>query len=452
MLIYGLSLRESDTKTHARVVELVDSLASGASARKGVRVRVPLRALSRSIAVLRDFSYLRKICGVEKGAGAMLLSPHDLDLFHAVPYPMVEETVYSYLVLGLYNPPVLSFSDGMGTRDEALLVVLRFYELESCTPGEFGAGCDFERQFGHRVTRKDVRDFLNAHPHGVTDYKDTFEHFLRTRYGRNGGASGTSYRPAAQPERPLTYRATPTYRPASPVQASQTASGGQPSAGRATPSYRPAPPSQSGTTSGQTSTDQPTARPTPTYRPAPPSPRPAESGSDSSTQDQQTAPVFRPTPSYRPAPPSPSSRNEGDGTKPTYRPMTDQAAPVYRPRPASSGTAAAVPFAPVCRGHAAPGAEEGEETSVLQRVLPTVIRVVCIASLLFLFLERRLTDQWLGPILLVAGIVFAKDLAERWSVERLSVCGILLLLFLSGHMLRWWVLSAILVLIFFYFH
>lgn len=422
MLIYGLSLRESDTKTHARVVELVDSLASGASARKGVRVRVPLRALSRSIAVLRDFSYLRKICGVEKGAGAMLLNPHDLDLFHAVPYPMVEETVYSYLVLGLYNPPVLSFSAGMGTRDEALLVVLRFYELESCTPGEFGAGCDFERQFGHRVTRKDVRDFLNAHPHGVTDYKDTFEHFLRTRYGRNGGASGTSYRPAAQPERPLTYRATPTYRPASPVQASQPASGGQPSAGRATPSYRPAPPSQSGASSGQTA------------------------------DRAETPPVTPPTPKYRPAPPSSSSQNEEDGTKPPYRPMTDQAAPVYRPRPASSGTAAAVPFAPVCRGHAAPGAEEGEETSVLQRVLPTVIRVVCIASLLFLFLERRLTDQWLGPILLVAGIVFAKDLAERWSVERLSVCGILLLLFLSGHMLRWWVLSAILVLIFFYFH
>ena len=30
--------------THARVVELVDSLASGASARKGVRVRLPPRA------------------------------------------------------------------------------------------------------------------------------------------------------------------------------------------------------------------------------------------------------------------------------------------------------------------------------------------------------------------------------------------------------------------------
>ena len=29
---------------HARVVELVDSLASGASARKGVRVRLPPRA------------------------------------------------------------------------------------------------------------------------------------------------------------------------------------------------------------------------------------------------------------------------------------------------------------------------------------------------------------------------------------------------------------------------
>ena len=35
------------TESDARVVELVDSLASGASARKGVRVRLPPRAPSR---------------------------------------------------------------------------------------------------------------------------------------------------------------------------------------------------------------------------------------------------------------------------------------------------------------------------------------------------------------------------------------------------------------------
>ena len=38
------SLRNSAVQPLARVVELVDSLASGASARKGVRVRLPPRA------------------------------------------------------------------------------------------------------------------------------------------------------------------------------------------------------------------------------------------------------------------------------------------------------------------------------------------------------------------------------------------------------------------------
>ena len=45
MVIYLLSLMSSnELKPLARVVELVDSLASGASARKGVRVRLPPRA------------------------------------------------------------------------------------------------------------------------------------------------------------------------------------------------------------------------------------------------------------------------------------------------------------------------------------------------------------------------------------------------------------------------
>ena len=41
------SLRNSAVQPLARVVELVDSLASGASARKGVRVRLPPRAPAR---------------------------------------------------------------------------------------------------------------------------------------------------------------------------------------------------------------------------------------------------------------------------------------------------------------------------------------------------------------------------------------------------------------------
>ena len=45
MVIYLLSLMSlNELKPLARVVELVDSLASGASARKGVRVRLPPRA------------------------------------------------------------------------------------------------------------------------------------------------------------------------------------------------------------------------------------------------------------------------------------------------------------------------------------------------------------------------------------------------------------------------
>ena len=47
------------TESDARVVELVDSLASGASARKGVRVRLPPRAPRRSkrYIVCSDFFY-----------------------------------------------------------------------------------------------------------------------------------------------------------------------------------------------------------------------------------------------------------------------------------------------------------------------------------------------------------------------------------------------------------
>ena len=50
MVIYLLSLMSSnELKPLARVVELVDSLASGASARKGVRVRLPPRAPMRMV-------------------------------------------------------------------------------------------------------------------------------------------------------------------------------------------------------------------------------------------------------------------------------------------------------------------------------------------------------------------------------------------------------------------
>ena len=44
-----LVLNDSTNPIDARVVELVDSLASGASARKGVRVRLPPRAPQRDI-------------------------------------------------------------------------------------------------------------------------------------------------------------------------------------------------------------------------------------------------------------------------------------------------------------------------------------------------------------------------------------------------------------------
>ena len=43
----NIALRNSAVQPLARVVELVDSLASGASARKGVRVRLPPRAPAR---------------------------------------------------------------------------------------------------------------------------------------------------------------------------------------------------------------------------------------------------------------------------------------------------------------------------------------------------------------------------------------------------------------------
>ena len=49
------SLRNSAVQPLARVVELVDSLASGASARKGVRVRLPPRAPSEYPLGYSDF-------------------------------------------------------------------------------------------------------------------------------------------------------------------------------------------------------------------------------------------------------------------------------------------------------------------------------------------------------------------------------------------------------------
>ena len=57
-----LVLNDSTANENARVVELVDSLASGASARKGVRVRLPPRAPVKSTNFDKkfvDFTFLR---------------------------------------------------------------------------------------------------------------------------------------------------------------------------------------------------------------------------------------------------------------------------------------------------------------------------------------------------------------------------------------------------------
>ena len=51
------SLRNSAVQPLARVVELVDSLASGASARKGVRVRLPPRAPKRRTSAVQVFFF-----------------------------------------------------------------------------------------------------------------------------------------------------------------------------------------------------------------------------------------------------------------------------------------------------------------------------------------------------------------------------------------------------------
>ena len=57
---------------HARVVELVDSLASGASARKGVRVRLPPRAPRRSKVRFAPTSFLSE---AKKTSSARSLVP-----------------------------------------------------------------------------------------------------------------------------------------------------------------------------------------------------------------------------------------------------------------------------------------------------------------------------------------------------------------------------------------
>ena len=61
----------------ARVVELVDSLASGASARKGVRVRLPPRAPKRKTSALQMFFFLL-LCPVAR----LVLDPGWLSLYN----------------------------------------------------------------------------------------------------------------------------------------------------------------------------------------------------------------------------------------------------------------------------------------------------------------------------------------------------------------------------------
>ena len=79
MVIYLLSLMSSnELKPLARVVELVDSLASGASARKGVRVRLPPRAPKRKTSALQMFFFLL-LCPVAR----LVLDPGWLSLYNS---------------------------------------------------------------------------------------------------------------------------------------------------------------------------------------------------------------------------------------------------------------------------------------------------------------------------------------------------------------------------------
>ena len=86
---------------------------------------------------------------------------------------------------------------------------------------------------------------------------------------------------------------------------------------------------------------------------------------------------------------------------------------------------------------------------------PWLIRMVCVVSLVALFLTKNLRAQGLLSLLLFGGAVFCHKIGETLedgiSVPRRIVAVALLTLALTGTINRFWILTVLLVLAFFQF-
>ncbi|WP_237266322.1 hypothetical protein [Thermoclostridium stercorarium] len=60
-----------------------------------------------------------------------------------------------------------------------VLLIHRCYNFFGQNSGKYAPGCNFERNYGYRVTRKDIEDFVNTYPNGTFDIGITFEDFLK---------------------------------------------------------------------------------------------------------------------------------------------------------------------------------------------------------------------------------------------------------------------------------
>ncbi|AGC68854.1 hypothetical protein Cst_c18770 [Thermoclostridium stercorarium subsp. stercorarium DSM 8532] len=73
-------------------------------------------------------------------------------------------------------------------------LIHRCYNFFGQNSGKYAPGCNFERNYGYRVTRKDIEDFVNTYPNGTFDIGITFEDFLKTRIA-GAGTQETNSRP-----------------------------------------------------------------------------------------------------------------------------------------------------------------------------------------------------------------------------------------------------------------
>lgn len=60
-------------------------------------------------------------------------------------------------------------------------MIHRCYNFAGQNSGKYRNGCNFEKTYGYRVTRKDIEAFVRKYPNGTFNNGVTFENFLRAR-------------------------------------------------------------------------------------------------------------------------------------------------------------------------------------------------------------------------------------------------------------------------------